>query len=180
MDKVIDFSKKIISEINNKHIAIDMTCGRGNDTLFLAKMFTNVYAFDIQDEAINETKELLNSNNINNVTIIKDNFINVCKYVLDNVDCVMYNLGYLPKGDKNIHTETNDTIKSISEVMKILSKDGIISICFYPGFPSGKDESIKTLEFLKSINQKERTSNKNCPFINNIFLFIKVQISRLA
>ena len=167
MDKIIDFSKKVISNIINKNIAIDMTCGRGNDTLFLAKYFNKVYAFDIQDEAINDTKELLSKNNINNTLVIKDNFINIDKYDIDGIDCAMYNLGYLPKGDKSIHTNTADTIVSLEKVMNKLNKDGIISICFYPGFPSGKDESIKTMEYLKNINQKEFDILKY-EFINQI------------
>ena len=155
MDKTIDFSKKVINEINNKNIAVDMTCGRGNDTLFLAQNFKKVYAFDIQIDAINDTKELCNRNNINNVNIIHDTFLNVNKYVNDNIDCAMYNLGYLPKGDKSIHTIPIETKESLEIIMNKLNKDGIISIMFYPGFQSGKEESDLVLEYLKGVNQKE-------------------------
>ena len=44
---------------------IDATCGNGYDTLFLSKLVGNmgkVYAFDIQQIAIERTKDLLNKN----------------------------------------------------------------------------------------------------------------------
>ena len=155
MDKIIDFSKRIISEIENKNIAVDMTCGRGNDTLFLAENFKQVYAFDIQECAINDTNKLLNDNSLNNYKLFNDSFINIDKYDINNIDCVMYNLGYLPKGDKSIHTISTDTLESLKKVLKLMNKDGIISICFYPGFPSGKEESILLDNYLRTIDQKE-------------------------
>ena len=155
MDKVLDFSKKIILEIVNKDIAIDCTCGRGNDTLFLAKNFQKVYAFDIQDEAISDTINLLTKENINNTKVIKDSHVNILNYVSEKIDCAMYNLGYLPKGNKDIHTIPFTTLESIKMTMNLLNKDGIISIVFYPGFPSGKEETDLVLEYLRQVNQKE-------------------------
>ena len=60
MEKVLEFAKTIIkNKKGNNTIGVDATCGRGKDTLFLANIFKEVYAFDIQDEAIESTKELL-------------------------------------------------------------------------------------------------------------------------
>lgn len=50
--------------ITNKHIAVDMTCGNGNDTLFLAQHAGFVYAIDISQEAI--TKTMQRTNKFNN------------------------------------------------------------------------------------------------------------------
>ena len=38
------------------HVCIDGTCGNGNDTLFLAERTQKVYGFDIQSQAIENTK----------------------------------------------------------------------------------------------------------------------------
>ena len=45
MDKVINFVKNVINNnINKKDIvSCDMTCGRGNDTLYLADFSKKVY-----------------------------------------------------------------------------------------------------------------------------------------
>ena len=70
MDKVLEFAKTLIKNKNGSfNLAIDATCGRGNDTLFLLGLFKEVYAFDIQAEAITSTKDL--TKEYNNVNMLK-------------------------------------------------------------------------------------------------------------
>ena len=45
-----------------KGTAVDCTCGRGKDTLWLARHCGRVYSFDIQEEALKSTEELLDAN----------------------------------------------------------------------------------------------------------------------
>lgn len=166
MEKVIDFAKTLIkNKTGDKKIAVDATCGRGNDTVFLARLFENVYAFDIQDEAIVSTITLINNNPF--VKVIKDSHSNICTYVHDKIDAVMYNLGYLPNGDKNKTTMTDTTISSIKDVLKLLNADGIITIVCYPGHSEGLKESIELEKFLRTLNQKEYDVIKY-DFINQI------------
>ncbi len=40
---------------------MDATMGNGHDTLFLAKLAKQVYAFDIQEQALEKTQERLSS-----------------------------------------------------------------------------------------------------------------------
>ena len=155
MDKILDFSKKQIKErIEECDIAVDATLGRGNDSLFLSSIAKEVYAFDIQDEAINYSKDLFLSNKINNVTIIKDSHENMANYI-SSCDIVMFNLGYLPKGDKTITTIPNTSLKAIQEAIRLLNVKGIISIIFYPGCPSGLEEVNLITEYLKELDQKK-------------------------
>ncbi|MBQ6817927.1 MAG: class I SAM-dependent methyltransferase [Bacilli bacterium] len=154
MEKVLDFVRNIISKrIKESDVCVDATCGRGNDTLFLAKLAKKVYAFDIQKEAINSSKELLKE--YENVVFINDSHENVNDYVTEEINVAMFNLGYLPKGDKNITTKSNTTISSIDKVIKKLEVKGIVSIVCYPGHPEGYRESMELLEYLRNINQKE-------------------------
>ena len=154
MEKVLDFVRNIISKrIKESDVCVDATCGRGNDTLFLAKLAKKVYAFDIQKEAINSSKELLKE--YDNVVFINDSHENVNDYVTEEINVAMFNLGYLPKGDKNITTKSNTTISSIDKVIKKLEVKGIVSIVCYPGHPEGYRESMELLEYLRNINQKE-------------------------
>ena len=167
MDKILEFSKKHILNLNRSDlISIDATLGRGNDTLFLSKISKKVYSFDIQKEAIEYSLDLLSKNNISNVEVILDSHENITKYV-NACDVVMFNLGYLPKGDKSIATRKDSTLKAIKESLSVLNLNGIISIVFYPGFPSGLEESEYVMEYLKTLDQKTYDIIKY-EFINQI------------
>ena len=107
IERILPFSKSLIdSHVCESSIVIDATCGNGNDTLYLAEKVTNgfVYGFDIQKEAIDNTQ--LKVSDFNNVSLIQDSHENVKQHVLERhlnlIDCAIFNLGYLPKGDKSI------------------------------------------------------------------------------
>ena len=89
-----------------------------------------------------------------NIKFINSSHEFIDEYVKEEVDVCMFNLGYLPKGDKNITTKSTSTINSIKKVIDKLTLNGIITIVCYPGHPQGKIESIDLLEFLKDIDQK--------------------------
>ena len=167
MDKILDFSKKVIKEkLNHTSIGVDCTLGRGNDALFLSSICDNVYAFEIQDEAINYSKELFKKENINNIKIIKDGHENISNY-LERANVFMFNLGYLPKGDKSVTTKTQTTLKALESALSILEVNGLISIICYPGCPSGLDESIEISKYLKDLDQKRYDIIKY-EFVNQI------------
>ncbi len=130
MIQLTNLYKIILKEYTNIDVSIDMTCGNGYDTLFLSKISKKVYAFDIQDEAINHAKDLLRDNH--NVTFINDNHVNILNHVNEMIDVAIYNLGYLPGGDKSIITNADSTIASLKSLLTILSDKGIIIIEVYP------------------------------------------------
>ena len=100
----------ITSFIENKNIAIDATLGNGHDCDFLSELFKKVYAFDIQEEAVNSYK----SKNKENVEVILGSHENFETYIKEeNVDCIVYNLGYLPGNNKEVTTVAHSTLKSI-------------------------------------------------------------------
>lgn len=61
--KVVDLVKSIVAGVVSEgDTVVDATVGNGNDTIFLARLVGEkgkVYGFDIQQEAINNTGELL-------------------------------------------------------------------------------------------------------------------------
>lgn len=171
MINVTELSHKIIQQHKSINLAVDMTIGRGNDTLFLAKNAKNVIGFDIQQEAIDLTNELLSNNAVTNVKLINDSHENILKYVTDPVDVAIYNLGYLPKGNKDIKTEKTSTINSLKSLISILNTPGLIVIVVYPHNPG----EIKAVEdFVSNLSNsfdslKYQVLNKqNCPFIISI------------
>lgn len=157
-NNVTEITNLIIdNKVTDGNIVLDMTMGNGNDTLYLAKKVGEkgrVYAFDIQGEAIKNTKKLIDENGINNAVLINDSHENVLNYVSDKVDFAVYNLGYLPGGDKSIVTESSSTVKSIKDVLTVLNNDGLIVICAYVGHEGGMEEYKDILSFVSSLNKK--------------------------
>lgn len=147
---ISDLAHHIIKNfLNKKIVAIDATLGNGHDTDFLSEHFDQVYSFDIQsvscDNYRNKSKE--------NVTVICDSHTQFQKYINNQVDCIIYNLGFLPGGNKKITTLHNTTLESISVGLNILNHGGIMAICIYKGHNEGKLEETCILEYLERLNK---------------------------
>lgn len=138
-------------------VFVDATAGNGNDTLFLCQLAKNsgkVYAFDVQQLAIEHTKQLLNENMCHNCEIIMDSHANIEKYVReDKIDCVLFNLGYLPNSDKTVKTQYESTIQAIKIILNKLSDIGRIFISAYIGHDNG-EEANHVLKYLETLNKK--------------------------
>ena len=149
---ISDLSHYIIKDfVNNKKVAIDGTLGNGYDTDFLASLFDKVYAFDIQKEAC----ENYIAKNKGNVNIINDSHHLFNNYINEKVDCIMYNLGFLPGGNKEITTLHKTSLESIKAGLDILNNGGIMTICIYRGHNEGKLEETCILEYLKTLPKNE-------------------------
>lgn len=155
--------------IRDGDVVLDATTGNGNDTLDLSILVGNtgkVYGFDVQDIAIDNTKKLLTKNNqLDNVILINDNHVNIDKYIDEPLDLAVYNLGYLPKGDKDLKTDARSTVTSVSKALSLLKENGILIITSYVGHPGGLEEKEALEKMLNSLNQKEYNVLKN-EFIN--------------
>lgn len=132
-------------------VAIDATLGNGHDTDFLKEKFEKVYAFDIQEIACNNYK----LKEIKNVIVFNESHDKLKELIKENVDCIMYNLGFLPGYDKSVTTLVSSTMKSLECGLEILNPGGLITICIYPGHSEGKVEETCILEFVKNLNKKE-------------------------
>lgn len=141
-------------------IAIDATAGNGNDTLKLCRKVGKegkVYAFDIQDKAIEETKKLIFESGFSNAEIIKDSHEFMDKYISQEVKAVIFNLGYLPGGDHSLQTKGETTIEAIKKALELLCDDGFIAIMIYYGKNSGTEEKLVVTDFLKKLDHKKYT-----------------------
>jgi methylase of polypeptide subunit release factors len=171
MINIVELSHEILKKHQNPIISVDMTCGNGFDTLFLASFSNKVYAFDIQDKAINNTKELLKEHNISNVTVIKESHEFFDIFVREKIDLVIYNLGYLPNGDKSIKTDALSVVKSLKKAIDSLNCFGIIAVVIYL---HDLEENNQVQELVKSLDSRfdvmeHRVLNKkNSPYIIEI------------
>lgn len=135
---------------------IDATVGNGNDTAWLLSQVGSsgeVIGFDIQEEAIQATRDRLHDHP--NLTLIHDGHQNLLDYPYQELACVLYNLGYLPKGDKAISTQSDTTIESIRAASRLLKVGGVIMLIAYPGHPEGKKEAERLEEHLATYPQQE-------------------------
>lgn len=160
-----DISKQaqfiIKNYVENKDVAIDGTLGNGHDTDFLKDNFKRVYSFEIQEEPCNSYRE----KGLDNVKVINASHHLFKDYVKEEVNCIMYNLGYLPKGDKEVTTLRETSLKSIEEGLEILASGGIMTICIYVGHNEGKEEESCIIDFLKTLDKK-KFGVMECSYLN--------------
>jgi len=138
---------------------VDATAGNGNDTIFLAKRTGSsgqVYAFDIQDEALTVTEERLKQCNLlARVTLVKAGHEELARHVSNPVSVIMYNLGYLPGSNKQVTTDYSSTLASLKQALTLLKPGGVITIVLYPGHDAGRIEKEKLLAFCEAIPSSE-------------------------
>lgn len=135
-------------------IAIDMTCGNGHDTLFLCRLLSEgmVFGLDIQKKALQKTRELLINQGI------QESFFHLFQQshaepisIASPPRLIVYNLGYLPGGDKSIVTKSNSTLESLHRSVELLALDGALSVMCYPGHEEGLEEEKQVLKWAKTL-----------------------------
>ncbi|MGI6698098.1 MAG: class I SAM-dependent methyltransferase [Clostridia bacterium] len=155
--KVVDLVKSIVAGVvSDGDTVVDATVGNGNDTIFLARLVGEkgrVYGFDIQQEAIDNTEGLLKSLGLQNrVNLICDGHENMDKYITGDVKAVIFNLGYLPGGNRGITTLPNTTLTAVKKSLQLLQPGGITAIAAYRGHQSGKREEALLGEYLSGLD----------------------------
>ena len=171
-------------EITKKYIhfgdtVIDATCGNGNDTLTLAQTVGEsgrVIAFDVQKQAIDGTSGLLACRQIGpvriihkseeadvpgnlpgpGVTLVHGSFTGMRDFVPEEAAAaVVFNLGYLPGGDKATVTRACDTVPALDTALALIRKGGIISVVMYDGHDEGAIEKAAVLEWAAALDKRQ-------------------------
>ena len=75
---------------------------------------------------------------------------------------IVFNLGFLPGGDKNITTKEESSLEAIKTALEILSVGGVLSVTMYPGHEEGAKEQDIILEWAKNLDSREY----HCVFAN--------------
>jgi len=151
----------LLTRISSTMIAIDATAGNGFDTLFLASHLSkgHLYAFDIQQQAIDQTQKRLNKAGLaERVTLICDGHEVMRKRIPEvthgKVDIILFNLGYLPRTDKSIITQQSTTLQALNSAIGLLSANGYISVLAYPGHPGGREETEAVKSWARNLPEK--------------------------
>ncbi len=159
MFQLLDIAKFFLNQakINPDGVLADFTMGNGHDTLYLCSLVPNgiVYAFDIQEQALINTKARLDEAKVTaNALLVCDSHSNAKNYIDGEIDAGMFNLGYRPGGDKSIHTMHESTLIAVKDAVNMLKKGGILVISVYPGHKEGKTEGDMLLEMLSEYDKK--------------------------
>lgn len=160
INKITEVNKLFLDKIINKDdVVVDATMGNGYDTIYLGKLVGEngkVYAFDVQEEALKSTRKKVEKENMNNIIeLILDGHENLDQYVKENVACVVFNLGYLPRAKHQIITKPDTTLEAIKKSLSLLKPNGVISIAIYTGHEGGMEEKNYISEYLNRLDQNE-------------------------
>ena len=154
LERAHDFLAQVITP---EDIVVDATMGNGYDTLFLAKLAKQVYAFDIQEQALEKTSQRIQEAGLTNVDLILQGHETVDEYVTE-VKAAIFNLGYLPSADKSIITQPQTTLEALEKLCQVLVKGGRIAIMIYYGHEGGDIERDAVLDFVSQLPQQEYTA----------------------
>lgn len=164
LTQILPFARALLERACSPgDIVVDATLGNGHDTEFLAKLVGpkgHVYGFDIQEQAILNTSKRLEEQLLSQqVTLFQHGHENIKASIPTDfhghVTGAIFNLGYLPGGDKAIVTRPSTTISAIKQLLDILAIEGIIVLVIYHGHPEGAIERDALIQYVKSIDQKK-------------------------
>ena len=136
---------------------IDATAGKGRDTALLCRLAGEtgrVLAFDIQQDAVDQTCQLLAAEGLK-AEVFLDSHATMAQYAEDGtVDAIVFNFGRLPGGDPKIFTLADSSVKAIETGLRLLKAGGIMAIALYYGKENGYDEKDAIEQYLKTIDDK--------------------------
>ena len=142
--------------------AVDATMGNGHDTETLARLVGesgHVYAFDVQEAAVRATRERLDAAGLlGRVTLFQESHARMAELVPEKPDLIVFNLGWLPGGDKQVTTLLSSTEEAVSQALSLVRPGGMVLICCYPGHAEGKRE----LAFLENLFSSLPPQRFNC------------------
>ena len=152
----------MVHEFLRQHVregafCIDATAGKGRDTALLCRLAGErgrVMAFDIQRDAVAQTKALLAQEGLS-AEVFLDSHANMERYAEpESVDCIVFNFGRLPGGDPRICTRAESSVAAIEAGLRLLRPHGVMAVALYSGKENGYGERDAVLQYLKTIDDK--------------------------
>lgn len=154
--------------IRHKDSVIDATCGNGHDTLKLCELAIKqnlgfVHALDIQKDAIKNASErceaILEESERDRIKFYCQSHASFPHTIeKKSIRLIVYNLGYLPGGSKELTTFLETTIESLLSAKELIQPGGAISVTCYPGHLEGKKEEEALSHLAASFSPKEWSS----------------------
>ena len=147
-------------QVREGDFCIDATAGKGRDTALLCRLTGEngrVLAFDVQEDAVRQTRELLAKEHLS-AEVYLDSHANMAHYAEpETVDCIVFNFGWLPGGDHRCFTRAETSIPAIRTGLSLLRPDGLMSLCIYSGGANGYAERDAILQCVESLDPTQFT-----------------------
>ncbi len=142
--------------------AVDATAGNGHDALFLADCIQpggRLWAVDIQAAAIEATRQRLAAvKRLEGVSLIQANHAELFNLIPSafhgKIRVIVFNLGYLPGGNKACITLPHSTLSGLSASLSLLAPGGLLSVMVYPGHKGGAAEAQVILDWLTTLDPR--------------------------
>lgn len=138
--------------------AIDATMGNGHDTQWLCELAGSsghVYAFDVQKDAVERTRERLNAVGLaDRATLLCQGHQHMADFVKETVDVVVFNLGWLPGAEHGVTTRTDTTLQAVDAALALLKEEGIMTVCIYPGHEEGARELETLMDWAAKLDDR--------------------------
>ena len=144
---------------------VDATAGNGHDTVFLARQVGpsgHVLALDILPAAIAATSQRCLAENIaDRVSLRCVSHEKLAEEIKrlgrenSQPGAVVFNLGYLPGGDKSQVTRSSTTLIALEQAHICLRVGGILSVLCYPGHPEGAEEYEAVENWARDLSRTE-------------------------
>lgn len=160
--KATEMAHRLVGErLTAGAVTVDATAGNGHDTLFLAGRVGAagiVYAFDVQRAALDETtRRLATAGEDRQLRLRAAGHETMTGEVAPEhrgrLAAVMFNLGYLPGGDKSKTTCRETTLSALGQALELLAPAGLMTVVCYPGHPAGAGEASAVARFLGGLEQ---------------------------
>ena len=160
-------------------LLVDATCGAGRDALCLTQLAGRsgkLICFDVLPESMQLTRYLLKqemgykfassdpqdvwegtSPSGPLVHLLRRSHEDLERFVGDGTvaKLICFNLGYFPGGDKEITTQTSSTLLAVKAAMRVVQRQGLVTIVAYPGHPEGERELTALQEHCHQLSPKE-------------------------
>ncbi len=134
---------------------VDATMGNGHDTLFLCNLVGEtgrVYAFDVQAQAVENTKKRLEEAGVlSRAALFCLGHQHMAEKVRSPISAAVFNLGWLPGGDHTVTTHWETTRQAVESALSLLKPLGVLVICAYPGHSEGSRERTALVDYLSAL-----------------------------
>jgi len=154
---------RVAEVLHDGDLAVDATVGNGHDTLFLARQVGptgRVWGFDVQADTLARVQTQLNQSDLaGRVQLLHTGHEHLATALPDDargrLSAVMFNLGYLPGGDKQLTTRPDTTLQALAASVANLRPGGLLSVMVYRGHTGGQQEADAVADWLRGSDMLE-------------------------
>jgi len=173
LTRIVSWAQQLACEVLRPgDCAVDLTAGKGRDTLVLAKAVGasgQVVAFDLQSEALTQAQAFLQQHDFSAIRLSETDklpaapglyLVKSCHSLLQQLvttpcRAIMANLGYFPGGDHSKITRPETTLAALRQALKLLLPGGRLAVTVYPAHAGGAAESDAVSSFFAGLSEED-------------------------